>query len=326
MPGFGEELLLLGSAVRSLCFFHRKYKLPHSAELREPDIAQEAARALAARFDLECLRVWNIADVDDAGVRRVVIDSMREYFARQQQLGVSTQRGLMSIQPWIGDSRLMGGRARESHAQEPTLESALLTRIDDALAAHFGASGRARRELSWLTAERLLKPRPTLYRENLQQWLYDRLGGQNSVDRPSSQTIADAVRECLSGGRRHWPLLAANLAVYAQVTWGHSSALLCRDAATSRWCLWAEGTRSRDQIRLFDRWIPAPALDGFREVSDDTRWAGSFPVREDRNGELDLRVPSAHFSLPPLAEWYTIMDPERVRPASQQRSPASIPA
>ena len=324
MPGFGDELLLLRSAIRSLCFFFRKYRLPGSPELPEALVQQAVAQALARRFDLECLRLWSIDDVADADLRRVVIDAMREYFAEQQRVGVAIQRGWRSVQPWIGDE-LLSREPRGSGAREAlSLEGRLLLRIDDALTAHFGAAGSGRRELAWLTAARLLKPRPGLYRENMQAWLYEALGGQSSTSAPDAGSIADAVRECLTRGRRHWSLVPAGLAVTAQISFGHSSALLCRDVAASRWQLWVEGVRSGERVRLFDRWLPVESLGDFRAASGDTRWAGLFPVR-DVGGGLELGVPSGHLALPEMARWHTIIDPDRLRDGPG-RSPTPAPA
>ena len=306
MPGFGDEMLLLGSAIRSLVFYHRKYKRPEAPAVSEPLLVQVVARVLAARFDLECLRVWRVNDVADADLRRAVIEAMREYFAAQQKITVSYQRGFRSIQPWIGDA-LAG-----EQAEDGSLEARLLARVDAALDACFGASGRARRELSHFTATRLLRPRPSLYREDLQSWLYDRLGGQKAASPPDADSLSDAIRECLSSGRRHWPFLTPDLAVVAQVSWGHSSALLCRDVDAASWCLWAEGVRSGDRVRLFDRWVPIDSVVEFHAASDERRWAGRFPVREDASG-FDLSVPSRHFTPPDLARWHTIIDPDRIR-------------
>ncbi|HKE19389.1 MAG TPA: hypothetical protein VKB80_31145 [Kofleriaceae bacterium] len=328
MPAFGDELLLLGAAIRSLCFFFEKYDPAGRPALSAPQMLQAVTRVLAARFDLECLRVWGVEDVEDAGLRGAVIGAMREYFAAQQRVAVSCQRGFMSIQPWIGEQLLAGEtgdagearEAREARASDAddgaaTLERRTLARIDEALAACFGPSGGGRRELSRLTAARLLKPRPGLHRENLQDWLYDLLGGQNSPDAPDPEAIARAVRTCLSSGRRHWPLLPADLAVFAQTSCGHSSALLCRTAAPRAWCLWLEGVRSGDQVRLFDRWMPVASLEEFHAAGDGARWAGRFPVRQDARGEPDLDALPDDLDLPPLAGWYPIIG-RSARPSS----------
>ena len=131
-------------------------------------------QAIQARFDHECLRVWAVNDVEDPALRAAVIGAMRDYFAVQQKVVASYQRGFAPAQPWIGDDAALGPRPLDD---DPTLEQRVLGRIEAALAAHFGEPGRARRELAWLTAARLLQARPALHREELQGWLYERLGG-----------------------------------------------------------------------------------------------------------------------------------------------------
>jgi hypothetical protein len=56
MPGFGDELLLLVPAARSLSFFFPKYG-PAGSTPPETALLEDARRALDARFDRECLRL-----------------------------------------------------------------------------------------------------------------------------------------------------------------------------------------------------------------------------------------------------------------------------
>jgi hypothetical protein len=297
IPGFGDELSLLVPAIKSLSFFFRKYG-PSGSAPQERALLAEAQRALEARFDRECLRLWNLDETRDQAVASVVVGAMREYFAAQQKQVGSYQLGYVPLQTWIGDALEAGTAAPES---DPSVERRLLDRIGDALTAHFGSSAHPRRRLSWLTAQRLLRARPSLYRERLQGWLWDRLGGQSSPEPPDPAAVSEAIDSCLSRGRRHWPLLAGGLAVEAQVSTGASSALLCRDVADESLSLWIEGVRSGDRVRLFDRWVELDALRGFQVASEPRRWAGRFPAGED--GGVD----GAPFAVPPLERWYSFV-------------------
>lgn len=302
MPGFGDELLLLVSAIRSIAFLHRKYRAPGAPALSEQALLVAVTRALQARFDHECLRVWAVDDVEDAALRAEVIGAMRGYFAAQQAVLASYQRGFAPAQPWIGDEVARGPAPPDP---EPTLERRILGRIDAALAAHFGEAGRARRELAWLTAARLLQPRPALHREELQGRLYERLGGSTAGAAPDPDALAAAVDELLSLARRDWPLLPRGLAAAAQVVTGPSSALLCRDVAAEAWCLWVEGARHEGRVRLFDRSLPLASLSSSGALTG-RRWGGLFLVVEDHRGDLELRIPGDLFRLPAPDRWRTV--------------------
>ncbi len=308
MPGFGDELLLLVPAIKSLCFFLGKYGPRGVSRPSEVDLLDEMRRAMTARFDRECLRIWNLEEAEE-GVARMVVGAMREYFAAQQKRIGSYQLGYVPVQAWIGDELDRGGLEAEP-GDDPPLERRLLARIGDALTVHHGAVGDAGRRLAVMTASRLLRPRPTLYREKLQGWLWDRIGGQSSPAPPDPDAVAEAFGSILSTGRRHWPLLAAGLAVHAQVSTGATSAILCREAASSAWCLWVEGVLARGRVRLFDRWIPLESLSDVEAAAGGQRWAGRFPAREDGHGGFDLGAASRLFALPAMDGWFWLAEPD----------------
>ncbi|HTE51512.1 MAG TPA: hypothetical protein VK698_11750 [Kofleriaceae bacterium] len=313
MPGFGDELLLLVPAIQSLCFFFRKYGGPAAAPPPETELLARVRRALDARFDRECLRLWDLEDGDGPAAREVIA-AMREYVAVQQRRIGSYQLGWVPVQGWLGDGLGggLGDGAPGPTSGEPSIERRILARIDDALAAHHGSRDAPGFRLARMTAARLLRPRPGLYRERLQGWLWDRIGEQRSPRPPDPDAVAAAVRWTLSSGRRHWPLLGPGLAVRAQVSTGSSSALLCRDVAAGSSCLWVEGTRAADQVHLFDRWLSVDALRAHQAASVGPRWAGRFPVREVA-GAADLAASALLFALPRPDDWFWLTEPEACR-------------
>lgn len=302
MPGFGDELLLLVPAIQSLCFFFRKYGAGAAAAPPERELLVRARRALDSRFDRECLRIWGMEE-ETGDAARAVAAAMREYFAAQQRRIGSFQMGLVPVQGWLGDQLDAIDRPAAG-----SLERQILARIDDALAARRGSRDEAGHRLARMTAARLLLPRPALYRERLQGWLWDRLGGQRSPEPPEPDAVAAAVRWTLSSSRRHWPLLARGLAVTAQVSTGASSALLCRDVAAGSPCLWVEGVRAADRVCLFGRWHAADELAARHAASDGARWAGRFPLRVG-DGVAELGRADLPFALPPEADWFHLPAP-----------------
>ena len=307
MPGFGDELLLLVPAIQSLCFFFRKYGGGAAAAPTERELLARVRRALDARFDSECLRIWGLEGGAGEAAREVVA-AMREYVAAQQRRIGSFQMGLVPIQGWIGDQL----DATDEAAGAGSLERRILARIEDALAAHHGSREHPGYRLARMTAARLLRARPALYRERLQGWLWDRLGGQRSPEPADPDAVAAAVRWTLSSSRRHWPLLAPGLAVAAQVSTGSSSALLCLDVAAGSRCLWVEGVRAADRVCLFGRWLAADELRAHHAASAGALWAGRFPVREV-DGAADLAGQALPFELPPAADWSWLIDPGAAR-------------
>jgi hypothetical protein len=302
MPGFGGERHLLKAAVKSLCYFYNKYKSADSSEMKEAALLAVAERALAARFDMECLRVWNLQDVPAGDLRDVVLDAMRRYYEKQQQTNVSLERGFTSLLPWLGNA--LDGRATDAVATgKPTIESETIERIENALVANFGAdaAGVARARRSRSTARRLLMPRDVLYREALQETLYGMLGGQNQILGPEVDRVADTIRSILSAGRRHWPRLGIEWIVLAQASWGYCSAVFCRDATMSKYGWWVETIRCQDHVRIFEQSIPSRDLHAWLATSDDRLWTGFFPANKDGSCEPEI---AALVKIPTAVFWY----------------------
>ncbi len=304
MPGFGSEMLFLKSAARSLVFHFNKYRSPSEPVLREIDVLATAELALQSRFERECLRLWGAVDIDDPCLRGEILDAMRRYYNLQQRTNISYERGSVSVRPWIS-AALPERLSNPSASVRLTAEDALIERVSSALNAHFGAfeDANAAIELALSTARRLLRPRPSLYREELQRSLYDLIGGQNAAEIPSPESVSETIRARLSSGRRHWPRLPCEYAVLAQVTWGYSSALFCQNVHTSSYYLWIEASRCGVAIGVFGRTFSVTELAPWCIALDDRRWNGVVPATADGRSALAL-PPLNEVAFPVMAYWY----------------------
>jgi len=309
IPGFGDEIDVLWSAIRSLTFFCNKYQPATAPAVSETEILGATVKRLRSTFERECLRIWNLDEQCPATLRCTVIQALEEHFELMQERQVRYQRTPLASPEWLHEALLSaasGGNVESNWARA-------IHRIHSALHEHFcDPAGEPMIRLSFATALRLVKPRTCLYREELQDFIQQRLGGADSSIPPDPTMVARIIDSRIAIGRRHWPLLPANLAVLSQVSYGGASALLCRDLRTRQKCLWLEGIRSGERVTMFGRSAPVQALQSLTHHCSEVRWAGRFPISADEQfDEHDQCLVIAGLTIPAMELSYEY--PEWIR-------------
>jgi hypothetical protein len=261
VAGFGDEMKIVDKMIESLAFYFAKYKPKHSAAPAFGAALRRCAQQAHERaFARECLRIWNVPADATAALGADIVQRLRHYFSSQQRQQVNYKHDVPDPFSWLHDD--IGAPA----------ESETLRAISAALHQSFAnlpdCDERCWR--AWITADRYLMPRESLYREALKARI------EQLTVIPTE--VREFVRATVASGRRHWPKLPSDLTVLAQVSYEGSTALLCDEFTTRRQVYWLEGLCVQDCLILFDLELtPAGASDIGAQVANRA-WTARVPA------------------------------------------------
>jgi hypothetical protein len=262
--------------LEELCFYVRKYGSPSSDLKVQPNtVIASATEAYNTIFRAECLRLFGIEETSGS-VSGTILAGVHSYFSRQQhRIRNYSRPGCGRPANWLWPAVVSPtADASGSSSEELQLVSQLRAALHSLGPPLLTRSQRA--------MQRLLPPRATLYRENIQRWIYDAFPTCDLAN----DTLAEKILRYVSKGRRIWRQVPSGCSVVGHALGPHNAALYCiRDENWGK-CLLVEAAVLAGTAILFGQRISmsevGPHLQRF-----DGAWATfAFPIGNAYQGEL----------------------------------------
>ncbi len=301
VPGFGDEMRLLGPMIGSLAFHFTKYlRFSNRNELGTSLLGSATAAYQHAwrQFSLSLFQANRLAP----DVQNKIYDALRRYYIEQQRTFMKYRFGLLvenrsppSID-WIHDALISENFAVDSG------ESRTLDAIAEALRAH----AESRQDyLSFATAARLLLPRPSVERRYLLDTLATAIPPVGSGRSLDTHALGRIVSKTVSSARRTWPRLPPDLAVLGHTARDGSSALLCAQSINGPQLAWLEGICGpTGLLHWFEHRFVTTDFAGFDLHRDGCYWWVLCPIQHVGESSWRVTLPGGAVPLPELDVLY----------------------
>nr|WP_298128822.1 hypothetical protein [uncultured Pseudoxanthomonas sp.] len=276
--GFGRDLDVLRTSVKSLLFYFSKYKPGHVSPSDEMDFMVDARRSWMTQFQSELRR---LVGLDGYSAEQVagIVNAIAAYFTSQQLHRVNYSRGEASRQGWFWE----GDAAKQLYEEAMPAEggNSLLHFIRSEYASILPDREKRERALrhTAVTGNRFLGGRESLSRDALQKKASECVGRINWSDRRSAaSSVGKLISESIEQGRRHWRDFPSGLTVLAHLYEEGSTAIEAEDQLIQRRFYWLEGVFVAGEARLFQSSVDLARLEKVLSFRDKTRWQAMIPV------------------------------------------------
>lgn len=290
--GFGRDLEVIKSTIRSLCFYFNKYRPGALEGNSEELIFASTHNAWKVALSEEFLRVWGLDGRKHSRSSQIIVNTMVSYFDLQQKSSVNYTRGEVSQAGWIWPAIGTGADRKDQAAVADTVQHTLRQEFRGS------ANSALQLDLSMLTAERFLQPRTSLMRDVLQQKIGTLLAAIDWSDADAGhRKIHELIRSSTDESRRHWRRLPKDIVVLGHCCKGGSSILQCVHRFTEGKFYWFDGPVVGSHLRLFSRNLELTPERMDEVIYTDTYWSllvevVDFKEHDLRNVGVEITVPT----------------------------------